>query len=70
MHWTKQIVDCLDRIESQKIYINEYCIPVGHSAIPESWQLKRLELLAILRLVRDETSLRIDKLEKIEWFAN
>ena len=69
MHWTKKIVDSLDRIKSQKIYINKYRIPVGHSAIPKTWQLKCLELLAILRLVGDETCLWIDILQKIEWLT-
>ena len=69
MHWTKQVVDSLDRIECQEIDINEYRIPVGHSAIPKSWQLKSLEFLAILRLVRDESSLWIYILKKVEWLT-
>ena len=53
MFRSKQVVDRLDRVESFDRHLYEDRIPVAHRAVPQSGQLKCLELTPILTLLRD-----------------
>ena len=65
----EQIVHGLHWVECTKRNLYEYCIPVTHRTIPETWQLECLQILAILTLAGDETGRWINKLRKIEGIA-
>ena len=65
----EKVVDGLDGIEGSQGNLNENGRPVAHGTIPESGQLKSLELLAALGLLRDEASGLVDIVGQIEGLA-
>ena len=65
----EQIVHGLHWVECTERNLYEYCIPVAHRTIPETWQLECLQILTILTLARDETCRWVNKLRKIEGIA-
>ena len=46
----EQIVHGLHWVEGTERNLNEYCIPVTHRTIPETWQLECLQILTIFAL--------------------
>ena len=62
----KQVVNSLYRIEGAKGNLYEDGAPIAHRTIPETRQLQSLQLLASLRLGRDETSGLIHEFRQIE----
>ena len=46
----EQIIHGLHWVECAQRNLYEYSIPVAHSTIPETWQLKCLEILTVLAL--------------------
>ena len=46
----EQIVDGLHWVECAERNLYEYSVPVAHRTIPETWQLKCLEVLTVLAL--------------------
>ena len=65
----EQIVHGLHWVEGAERNLYEYGVPVAHRTIPETWQLKCLEVLTVLALARDETGRWIYELRKIEGIA-
>ena len=65
----EQIVHGLHWVECTERNLYEYCIPVAHRTIPETWQLECLQILTILTLAGDETGRWINELRKIEGIA-
>ena len=65
MFRSKQVVDRLDRVESFDRHLYEDRIPVAHRAVPQSGQLKCLELTPILTLLRDESRVTINKIRQV-----
>lgn len=47
----EQIVHGLHWVEGTERNLYEYCIPVTHRTIPETWQLECLQILTILLLL-------------------
>ena len=54
MLFTQQVVHGLYRVERAEGYFHEDRVPVAHRAVPQARQFQRLQVLAVLRLVRDE----------------
>ena len=69
MLFTEQVIDCLHGVEGAKWNLYEDGVPVAHSTIPQSWQLKGLEFLAVLTLAADEACGLVDILRQVEWLS-
>ena len=67
MLFTEQVIDCLHGVEGAKGNLYEDGVPVAHSTIPQSWQLKGLEFLAVLTLAADESCGLVDIFRQVEW---
>lgn len=50
MLFSKQVVNCLNGIESSDGHFHEDGVPVAHGTIPETRKLERFQLLAVLAL--------------------
>ena len=62
----EQVVDDLDGGEGRYRYFDEHGIPSRHRAVPQARQLHGPQRSALLRLLRDESRLRIGPLPQIE----
>ena len=69
MLFSQQIIHRLHRIERLNRHFHKDRVPVGHRTVPQARQLQRLQFLAVFRLLRDETGLRVYKLRQIEGIA-
>ncbi len=74
MNWllvllAQKVVDRLHGIEGAQRHFHEDGVPVAHGTIPETGQLKSLQLLATLRLRGDEAGGLVDELWQIEGIA-
>ena len=66
---TKEIVDCLHRIEGFDRHLYEYRVPVAHRTVPQARQLQCLQLTAILALEGDEASVLIHIFRQVVFLA-
>ena len=66
MSWTEEVKNYLHWVESLKRNFNEESVPVAHRTIPKTWQLKSLELAALVALRADESCILINILQEIE----
>ena len=62
----QEVVDRLDRVKGVDGHLDKDGIPVAHRAIPQAWQLQRLDVDAILTLDADKARLGIHKLTQIK----
>ena len=69
MHRLQQVVHRLHGVEGLDRHFDKDGNPVGHSAIPEAWQLEGFQLTAILRLVGDEAGVGIHIIRQVEGLA-
>ena len=67
MRRPQQVVDFLDGVECGRRHVNEYCVPVAHGSVPETWKLKRYQIAAVNAFLRDETRLAVDELGEVEF---
>ena len=66
MLFAEQIVDGLHGVECGQRHLDEEGDPVGHSAVPQSWQFLRLHYCGAFRFLGYETCGGIDILTQVE----
>lgn len=65
MLFSKQVVNCLNGIESSDGHFHEDGVPVAHGTIPKTGKFERLQLLAVLALRADEARVLVDEVGEL-----
>ena len=65
----QQVIDGLHGVEGSEGHFHEDGAPVAHGAVPQTGQLKCLQLLAPFRLGRDEASGLVNEVGEVERLA-
>ena len=69
MLWTQEVVHRLYWVEGFDWHFHKHGNPVAHRAVPQSWQLKCLDVNAIFRLHANQASVKVNKFLQIEFLA-
>lgn len=69
MLFSKQVVNCLNGIESSDGHFHEDGVPVAHGTIPETGKLECLQFLAVLALRADEARVLVNEVGELEVVA-